>query len=101
MALARALVSEPAILILDEATAAVDSATESAFRRALRLQLKERHGAVIMIAHRLSTAMEADRIIVMEGGRIVEEGSPSDLLRGGGHFANLWELENAGWSWNG
>lgn len=99
VALARALVSDPAVLLLDEATAAVDSATESAFKRALKSQLKDGHGAVITIAHRLSTAVEADHIVVMEGGRIVEEGAPSDLLRRGGHFANLWELENAGWSW--
>jgi len=99
LALARALVGDPAILLLDEATAAVDGATEAAFKRALRTQLEERQGAVITIAHRLSTAMEADRIVVMEGGRIVEAGRPDELLRSGGRFASLWELENAGWQW--
>jgi ATP-binding cassette subfamily B protein len=99
LALARALVGDPAVLLLDEATAAVDSATEAAFKRALRTQIEERQGAVITIAHRLSTAMEADYIAVMEGGRIVEYGRPSDLLRSGGNFASLCELENAGWQW--
>ena len=54
---------------------------------------------MITVAHRLSTAMEADHIVVMEGGRIVEAGQPDELLRNGGHFASLWELENAGWEW--
>ena len=99
LALARALVGDPAVLLLDEATAAVDGVTEAAFKRALRTQIDERQGAVITIAHRLSTAMEADYIVVMEGGRIVEAGRPDELLRNGGHFASLWELENAGWEW--
>jgi ATP-binding cassette subfamily B protein len=100
LALARALVADPAVLLLDEATAAVDGATEAAFKRALREQIEERQGAVITIAHRLSTAVEADRIIVMEGGRIVEEGRPAELLNRGGPFASLWELESAGWEWD-
>ena len=99
LALARALVGDPAVLLLDEATAAVDGATEAAFKRALRTQIEERRGAVITIAHRLSTAMEADRIVVMEGGRIVEEGAPKELVARGGRFAALWELETAGWQW--
>jgi ATP-binding cassette, subfamily B, multidrug efflux pump len=101
VALARALVGDPEVLLLDEATAAVDSATESAFKHALRSHLDKRHGAVITIAHRLSTAAEADYIAVMEAGYIVEEGRPAELLHSGGHFADLWELENAGWSWRG
>ena len=101
VALARALVGDPEVLLLDEATAAVDSATESAFKRALHAHLKKRSGSVITIAHRLSTAAEADRILVMEGGCVVEEGAPSELIRSGGHFAGLWELENAGWTWRG
>ena len=99
LSLTRALVDEPSVLLLDEATAAVDAATESAFRRALRVHLDERRGVVIAIAHRISTAMEADRILVMEEGTIVEEGAPEDLIRHGGPFAALRELERAGWEW--
>jgi ATP-binding cassette subfamily B protein len=99
LALARALIGDPAILLLDEATAAVDGSTEAAFKHALRTQIEQRRGAVVTIAHRLSTAMEADEIVVMEEGRIVEAGPPDELLRKGGHFASLRELENAGWEW--
>ena len=101
LALARALVGDPIVLLLDEATAAVDGATESAFRQALGSHLHDRQGAVITIAHRLSTAMEADHIIVMESGRIVEAGPPKDLVGREGPFAGLWQLENAGWEWRG
>ena len=90
---------DPLILLLDEATSAVDSATEAAFKQALRTHLRERQGTVITIAHRLSTAMEADYIVALEEGRIEEEGAPADLLRRGGRVASLWELESAGWEW--
>ncbi len=99
LALTRALVGSPAILLLDEATAAVDSATEAAFKAALRTYLRDREGAVVTIAHRLATAMEADRILVLEDGRVVEQGPPDALLEAGGHLASLWELETAGWEW--
>lgn len=99
LALARALVGDPDVLLLDEATASVDGVTEATFKAALRRHLCDRGGAVLTIAHRLSTAMEADRIIVLEDGRVVEEGTPEDLLAGGGRLASLWALENAGWEW--
>ena len=99
LALTRALVWDPHVLILDEATAAVDSAMESAFRRALRAHLEERRGVVLTIAHRLSTALEAGYIVVLENGRVIEEGAPEELLSSGGRLATLWELENAGWEW--
>ena len=54
---------------------------------------------MITVAHRLSTAREADRVVVLEGGRIVEEGPPEALIRRGGKFAALVELEAAGWDW--
>ena len=54
---------------------------------------------MLTVAHRLSTAREADRVLVMEAGRIVEEGSPEELVRQGGRFAALVELEAAGWDW--
>jgi ATP-binding cassette, subfamily B, multidrug efflux pump len=99
LALTRALVGDPSILLLDEATSSIDNATEAAFKDALRIQMEDRCGAVITVAHRISTAMTADRIVVIESGRIVETGSPSELIRTGGHFASLYELENAGWDW--
>jgi ATP-binding cassette, subfamily B, multidrug efflux pump len=99
LALARALVHRPSVLLLDEATAAIDSVSDAAFRAALRESVLPRGCAVLTIAHRLSTAAEADRVIVLESGRIVEEGSPSDLAGRGGRFAALLELEAAGWDW--
>lgn len=99
LALTRALVWEPAVLLLDEATAAIDGASEAAFRAALRAEVARRGAAVLTVAHRLATAREADRVVVLEGGRVVEEGPPAELLRRGGRFAALVELEAAGWSW--
>lgn len=99
VALARALVSEPAVLLLDEATAAIDGASEAALRVALRESVLARGCAVLTVAHRLSTAAEADRVVVLDRGEIVEEGAPPELARRGGHFAALLELEAAGWDW--
>jgi ATP-binding cassette subfamily B multidrug efflux pump len=99
LALARALVWEPAVLLLDEATAAVDGASEAAFRAALHDAVLGNGRAVLTVAHRLATAREAHRVIVMDAGRIVEEGPPDDLARSGGRFAALLELEAAGWDW--
>jgi ATP-binding cassette subfamily B protein len=99
LALARALVWRPAVLLLDEATAAVDAATETALRVALRSdELRGRH-AVLTVAHRLATARAADRVIVLEAGRVVEEGPPEELIGRGGRFAALVDLEAAGWDW--
>jgi ATP-binding cassette subfamily B protein len=102
LSLARALVWDPAVLLLDEATAAVDNASEAEFRTALRAAMQDdedRQRAAITVAHRLSTAREADRVVVMQDGRIVEEGPPEELIRRGGRFAALVELEAAGWDW--
>jgi ATP-binding cassette subfamily B protein len=99
LALARALVWDPAVLLLDEATAAVDSASEAAFRAALRAVVIDCGRAVFTVAHRLATAQEADRVLVMEAGQIVEVGPPDELIRRGGRFAALLELEAAGWDW--
>jgi len=101
LSLARALVWDPVVLLLDEATAAVDNASEAEFRAALRaaMQTDWRQRAVVTVAHRLSTAREADRVIVLGEGRIVEEGAPEELIRRGGRFAALVELEAAGWDW--
>jgi len=101
LSLARALVWDPDVLLLDEATAAVDSASEAEFQAALRAALRQdgRRRAAITVAHRLSTARQADRVIVLDGGRIVEQGPPEELIRRGGRFAALVELEAAGWDW--
>src|SRR5262245_14134180 len=99
LALARALVHRPTVLLLDEATAAIDSLSDATFRAALRESVLTRGCAVLTIAHRLSTAAEADRVVVLDNGRIVEEGAPSDLAARPGRFAALLELEAAGWDW--
>jgi ATP-binding cassette, subfamily B, multidrug efflux pump len=99
LALARALVWDPAVLLLDEATAAIDSASEAAVRAALRASAVDSGRAVLTVAHRLATAQEADRVLVMEAGQIVEEGPPEKLTRRGGRLAALLELEAAGWDW--
>lgn len=99
LALARALVTQPPVLLFDEATAAIDSASDAAFRAALRVSVLPRGCGVLTVAHRLSTALEADRIIVLDKGSIVEEGRPAELVASGSRFAALLELEAAGWDW--
>ncbi len=99
LALTRALVWDPAVLLLDEATAAIDSASEAAVRGAIREAVIGSGRAVLTVAHRLATAQEADRVLVMEAGQIVEEGPPEELISRGGRFAALLELEAAGWDW--
>jgi ATP-binding cassette subfamily B protein len=87
VALARALLLEPRILILDDALSSVDTATEEAILGALRRARRGR--TTFIIAHRLSTVMHADRIAVLDDGRIVEQGAPRELLERGGLFAAL------------
>src|SRR5512143_3847621 len=88
VALMRVLVQRPAIFILDEATASIDPFTEWQIQQALNLILHETTS--ILIAHRLSTVKAADRIIVMEKGRIIQEGNHEGLLAQGGHYAMLY-----------
>jgi ATP-binding cassette subfamily B protein len=91
LALARALLKNPPVLILDEATAAVDNETEAAIQHSLDRVTADR--TTLVIAHRLSTVRHADRIVVMEQGRIVETGRHDDLLASGGAYANLWRVQ--------
>ena len=91
IALARAILKNPPVLILDEATAAVDNETEAAIQRSLDLITAER--TTLVIAHRLSTVRHADRIVVMEQGRIVESGSHEQLIQAGGAYVNLWRVQ--------
>ena len=88
VALARVLLKDPAILILDEATASVDPFTEAQIQEGLQTVLSDRTS--IVIAHRLSTVRRADRIIVIRDGRIIEEGNHESLLAAGGHYAELY-----------
>jgi len=88
VALARVLLKDPAIFILDEATASVDPFTEAQIQEGLDTIMRDR--TAIVIAHRLSTIKNADRIIVVDQGRIIEEGAHDELLARGGHYAELY-----------
>ncbi len=87
VAFARAFLADPAVLILDEATSSLDIPSERLVQRALRTLLA--HRTAIIIAHRLTTVEIADRVLVLEGGRIIEDGTPADLIGRGGKYAGL------------
>ena len=91
---ARALAANPRILILDEATASIDTYTEVLIQEALRTLLKGR--TAIVIAHRLSTIRNADRIVVLDGGRVVDQGNHEELIARGGLYAELHSFTGEG-----
>src|SRR5687768_17149511 len=93
LALARLLLKSPSVVVLDEATAHLDSESEAAVQRALRTALAGRTSLVI--AHRLSTIREADQILVIENGRVAERGRHEELLLEGGLYAELYRTQFA------
>jgi len=94
IAIARAIIKNAPILVLDEATASLDSESEVAIQKALHTLME--HKTVIAIAHRLSTLREMDRIIVLDRGRIIEEGTHEDLVARGGVYSELWNHQAGG-----
>jgi ABC-type transport system involved in Fe-S cluster assembly fused permease/ATPase subunit len=91
VAIARAILKNPPILIFDEATSALDSKSEKAIQEELSRIAAQR--TTLVIAHRLSTVVDADQILVMEGGRVVERGTHRELLDAGGTYAQMWALQ--------
>ncbi|MEP6876575.1 MAG: ATP-binding cassette domain-containing protein, partial [Burkholderiales bacterium] len=93
VAIARTLLKNPPLLIFDEATSALDSANE----RAIQEELKSaaRNKTALVIAHRLSTVVDAHQILVMELGRILERGTHAELLARGGRYAQMWQLQQS------
>lgn len=94
VAIARVMLKDAPILLLDEATSALDSEVEAAIQQSLETLMQGK--TVIAIAHRLSTIAALDRLIVMDAGRIVEQGTHAQLLAQGGLYARLWARQSGG-----
>jgi ABC-type multidrug transport system fused ATPase/permease subunit len=94
VAIARAMLKDAPILVLDEATSALDSESEVLIQKALHELMEGK--TVIAIAHRLSTLREMDRIIVLENGKVIEDGTHEVLTKSGGTYARLWEHQAGG-----
>lgn len=88
MAIARAILADCPILVLDEATSALDSESEALVQEALENLMRGRTS--IVVAHRLSTVASLDRIVVLDGGRVVEDGTHEELVAAGSEYAGLW-----------
>ena len=95
IAIARAILKDAPILIFDEATSALDSESEKYIQESLKNLMKNK--TVVAIAHRLSTLREMDRIIVLENGKVIEEGTHLSLLRKKGRYAKLFKLQSDGY----
>ena len=91
VAIARAVLKDAPLLVLDEATSAVDNETEAALQRSIERISRDRR--TIVIAHRLSTVRHADRILVLEEGKVVEDGRHEDLLKLNGVYTRLWSVQ--------
>lgn len=94
IAIARAILKDAPILIMDEATSSLDSVTEKLIQKSLEILMKNR--TTLVVAHRLSTLLHMDRILVFHQGRIIEDGSAQELLQKNGHFAHLWNMQADG-----
>jgi ATP-binding cassette subfamily B protein len=93
VAIARTLLKDPPVLILDEATSALDSRTEAAIQETLRRVAARR--TCLVIAHRLSTVVDADQIVVLDQGRVAERGTHAELLRRDGLYAEMWARQQS------
>ncbi len=96
IAIARAILKDAPILILDEATSSLDSHTENHIQESLNLLIDDKSKTVIAVAHRLSTLKHMDRIIVLDKGKIIEDGAHEELLKTGGYYQSMWNMQAGG-----
>jgi len=92
IAIARALYKQPEVLMLDEATSSLDSTSENYIQKTVE-RLRQENKTIIIIAHRLSTVINADEIVVLENGEVLEQGNHKELYAKKGHYYNLWQQQ--------